>query len=79
MPFCWDGLDNASRIHDTGFGEQLPRYSWTDTELTMTIDDLLSDDAMQARLQILSTHMQMERGTDKAAKLLLESVGASKL
>src|SRR6185503_14271475 len=23
MPFCWDGLDNAARIHDTGYGDQL--------------------------------------------------------
>jgi UDP:flavonoid glycosyltransferase YjiC (YdhE family) len=29
MPFCWDGLDNAARIHDTGYGDQLPRYVWT--------------------------------------------------
>ncbi len=78
MPFCWDGLDNASRIHDTEFGEQLPRYNWTDTELITTISDLLDDDSMHARLQILSTHMQMQRGTEKAAKLLIEAAGANK-
>ena len=33
MPFCWDGLDNAARIHDTGYGDQLPRYTWTDEQL----------------------------------------------
>ena len=71
MPFCWDGLDNASRIHDTGFGEQLARYSWTDAELTSTIANLLSDNAMQSRLQIISAHMQSQRGTDKAARLLI--------
>jgi len=71
MPFCWDGLDNASRIQDTGFGEQLPRYSWTDAELTKTIAGLLGDAAMHARLRMISAHMQSQRGTDKAARLLM--------
>jgi Glycosyl transferases, related to UDP-glucuronosyltransferase len=30
MPYCWDGLDNAARITDTGYGADLPRYKWTD-------------------------------------------------
>ena len=71
MPFCWDGLDNASRIHDTGFGAQLPRYTWTDTELTATIADLLTDAAMHTRLRTISAHMQAQRGTEKAARLLI--------
>ena len=72
MPFCWDGLDNAARIHDTGYGEQLPRYEWTPEQLAATIDRLLADAGMRERLQKLSAHMQSAAGTDKAARILAE-------
>ena len=42
MPFCWDGLDNAARIHDTGYGDQLPRYTWTDEQLSGMIARLIA-------------------------------------
>jgi MGT family glycosyltransferase len=72
MPFCWDGLDNAARIHDTGYGEQLPRYTWSEAELAATIDRLLKDRAMARRLADISGHMQAAKGTDKAATILAE-------
>ncbi|MEZ5446456.1 MAG: glycosyltransferase [Gammaproteobacteria bacterium] len=70
MPFCWDGLDNAARIHDTGYGEQLPRYAWTEEQMSSTIARLLADAAMHGRLAQLSAHMQAARGTEKAAHIL---------
>jgi MGT family glycosyltransferase len=70
MPFCWDGLDNAARIHDTGYGEQLPRYAWTEEQMSSTIARLLADEAMHDRLAQLSAHMQAARGTEKAADIL---------
>jgi len=70
MPFCWDGLDNAARIHDTGYGEQLPRYTWTEEQMSSTIARLLADEAMHGRLARLSAHMQAARGTEKAANIL---------
>jgi UDP:flavonoid glycosyltransferase YjiC (YdhE family) len=70
MPFCWDGLDNAARIHDTGYGDQLPRYTWTEDQLASAIARLLADQAMHQRLQRLSAHMQAAKGTEKAAKIL---------
>jgi MGT family glycosyltransferase len=72
MPFCWDGLDNAARIHDTGYGDQLPRYTWTDEQLASTIDRLLKDKTMAAKLADVSKHMQAAKGTDKAARILAE-------
>jgi MGT family glycosyltransferase len=72
MPFCWDGLDNAARIHDTGYGDQLPRYTWTESELAAMIERLLKDKAMAARLAAISKHMQAAKGTDKAAQILAE-------
>jgi MGT family glycosyltransferase len=70
MPFCWDGLDNAARIHDTGYGEQLPRYTWTDQQLTGTIERLLNDKTMHTRLATLSARMKSARGNEKAAAII---------
>jgi len=72
MPFCWDGLDNAARIHDTGYGDQLPRYTWTEEQLAGMIDRLLKDKKMAAKLADVAKHMQAAKGTDKAAKILAE-------
>jgi MGT family glycosyltransferase len=72
MPFCWDGLDNAARIHDTGYGDQLPRYTWTEAQLAGMIDRLLKDKAMKDRLAAVAKHMQAAKGTEKAANILAE-------
>ena len=72
MPFCWDGLDNAARIHDTGYGDQLPRYTWTEGQLAGMIDRLLKDKTMAGKLADVAKHMQAAKGTDKAAQILAE-------
>ncbi len=77
MPFCWDGLDNAARIHDTGYGEQLPRYTWTDEELAGTIERLLGDEAMRQRLAHVSRRMQAAKGTEKAAQIIARIAASS--
>jgi MGT family glycosyltransferase len=70
MPFVWDGHDNAMRLHETGHGLMLHRYNWTDEDLARAIDILLNDQAMHARLDSTSTHMQARKGPEKAARLL---------
>jgi MGT family glycosyltransferase len=70
MPYCWDGLDNATRIDDTGYGAKLPRYTWTDDQMWSTIDRLLTDAAMKARLAEVSRSMQAAKGTEKAARII---------
>lgn len=72
MPFCWDGLDNAARIHDTGYGAQLARYTWNEKEMAETIARLLGDKALHERLASLSAHMQAAKGPEKAADILIE-------
>jgi MGT family glycosyltransferase len=72
MPYCWDGLDNAARIDDTGYGASLPRYKWTDRELGSTIERLLGDKKMAKRLALLSRHMKKAKGPEKAAALILK-------
>jgi len=73
MPFCWDGLDNATRIQETGYGLRLPRYTWTDADFTGAIETLLRDGAMRERLRRLSDHMRAADGRRKAA-LLIEAL-----
>ena len=70
MPYCWDGLDNATRIDDTGYGAKLPRYTWTDDQFWSTIERLLTDEAMKARLAEVSRSMQAAKGTEKAAGII---------
>jgi len=72
MPYCWDGLDNATRIDDTGYGAKLPRYTWTDDQLWSTIDRLITDEAMKARLAEVSRSMQAAKGTEKAAGIIAD-------
>ncbi len=72
MPYCWDGLDNAARITDRGYGADLPRYRRSDRALASTIERLLSDRAMAKRLAALARHMQKAKGAEKAAQLILK-------
>jgi MGT family glycosyltransferase len=72
MPFCWDGLDNAARIHDTGYGDQSPRYTWTDEQLGSAIARLIADQPMKKKLAEIARHMQAAKGTEKAARILSE-------
>jgi len=75
MPFCWDGLDNATRIRETGYGLSLPRYTFTDADFVSALERLLGDGAMQERLRRLSAHMQAADGRRKAARLIDGLVG----
>jgi MGT family glycosyltransferase len=72
MPYCWDGLDNATRIDDTGYGAKLPRYDWTEEQFAKTIARLLSDREMAGKLVACSKTMQAARGPEKAARLIAE-------
>ncbi len=78
MPFCWDGLDNATRIQETGYGLKLPRYSWTDAELASALERLLADRAMRERLRQVSAHMESADGRRKAARLIDDRVGRTR-
>ena len=57
---------------DTGYGDQLPRYTWTEEQLSSMIARLLGDKAMKQRLNEVAKHMQAAKGTEKAANILAE-------
>jgi MGT family glycosyltransferase len=70
MPFCWDGLDNATRVQETGHGLRLPRYDWSEAQFASALERLLADGAMHERPQRISAHMRAADGRRKAARLI---------
>lgn len=72
IPYCWDGHDNAKRAEEVGVGRYLPRFADPLTALPGAIAQLLGDHAMQQRLQQASAQMQASRGTEMAARAILQ-------
>jgi MGT family glycosyltransferase len=70
LPIFWDQHDNAQRVHETGFGERLATYSFTDDEMTRAIDGLLSEDALYTTLDGISKRLKANPGNVKAADLI---------
>ncbi|MDZ7887712.1 MAG: glycosyltransferase [Pseudomonas sp.] len=72
IPYCWDGHDNARRAEEVGVGCYLPRFAEPVAALPGAIAQLLGDSAMQQRLQQASAQMQASRGTEVAARAILQ-------
>ena len=70
LPLFWDQVDNAQRVHETGFGRRLSTYGFADEELTGAIDALLADTALRERMAGIAARMQADRGTERAADLI---------
>jgi UDP:flavonoid glycosyltransferase YjiC (YdhE family) len=70
LPIFWDQHDNAQRVHETGFGERLPTYSFTDDEIAGAIDRLLADRDLGARLSAAAKRLNENPGNVRAADLI---------
>jgi UDP:flavonoid glycosyltransferase YjiC (YdhE family) len=70
LPLFWDQVDNAQRVHETGFGRRLATYDFEDRELLGAVDELLADEGLAARLAAVSGRMQATKGTVRAADLI---------
>ncbi|CAN5172319.1 glycosyltransferase [soil metagenome] len=70
MPYVWDGHDNATRVQETGQGFKLDRYNWSDAEMALTIETMLTDKKMKAKLKRTSKQMKSRKGPQKAAKII---------
>jgi UDP:flavonoid glycosyltransferase YjiC (YdhE family) len=70
LPLFWDQVDNAQRVHETGFGRRLSTYGFGDEELTGAIDALLGDRALADRLATMSRRIKSTSGTVRAADLI---------
>ena len=74
MPYCWDGHDNAQLATEAGVGKQLHRSHWTEDQLALTIEDLLSNQDMKQRLLVNAAYMREKPGAEKAAQEILERI-----
>jgi MGT family glycosyltransferase len=70
MPYVWDGHDNATRVEETGHGFKLDRYNWSDEEMAETIETMLTDKKIKAKLRRTSRQMKARKGPQKAAKVI---------
>ena len=70
LPLFWDQYDNAQRVAETGFGARLATYEFGDDELLGTIDRLLADRDLAARLAAVSARLASVPGTVRAADLI---------
>ena len=67
LPLFWDQVDNAQRVHETGFGTRLPAYAFEDEQLTGAIDRLLADDALRSRMAASAARYRAAPGSVRAA------------
>ena len=72
LPLFWDQYDNAQRLRETGFGERLPTYDWTVDELVGTVDRLLADDDLRARMRTNAEVIRARPGHVRGADILQE-------
>jgi UDP:flavonoid glycosyltransferase YjiC (YdhE family) len=70
LPLFWDQYDNAQRLAETGFGARLPTYDWSEEELAATIERLLTDHALKARLRTVATAIRSQPGSVRGAELI---------
>jgi MGT family glycosyltransferase len=70
LPLFWDQYDNAQRIDECGYGVRLSTYEFSDEELHCTIDRLIADQALRARLEAASQRLQASPGRLRAADLI---------
>jgi UDP:flavonoid glycosyltransferase YjiC (YdhE family) len=70
LPLFWDQYDNAQRLHETGFGARLPTYDWTEEQLVGTVERLLTDDALRARMRVIARDVRARAGSAMGADLI---------
>ena len=70
LPIFWDQADNAQRVEETGFGMRLRTYEFEDAELLGAVGRLLADDDVRRRIGAVSTRVQANPGTARAAELI---------
>lgn len=70
LPLFWDQHDNAQRVHELGCGVRLAAYDFDEHELLAAIDRLLADRTLLGRMARVSSSLQANPGTVKAADLI---------
>jgi MGT family glycosyltransferase len=67
LPLFWDQYDNAQRVDELGYGVRLDPYRFTDAELYQSIDALLGNRELTARLAGIGADIRARDGLRVAA------------
>jgi MGT family glycosyltransferase len=70
LPIFWDQHDNAQRVHECGYGERLPTYTFEEEQLRGAVARLLSDGSLRARASAAGARLRSMPGTVRAADLI---------
>jgi UDP:flavonoid glycosyltransferase YjiC (YdhE family) len=70
LPLFWDQYDNAQRLQEAGFGARLPTYDWREEEVVATVDRLLADEGLRARMKTIAAEVQAKPGNVRGADLI---------
>ena len=70
LPLFWDQHDNAQRVDELGFGVRLPSYTHSADDLHQSIEGLLDDRDLAARMGAISERLKTAPGTERAADLI---------
>jgi len=70
LPLFWDQYDNAQRLAEAGFGARLATYDWSEEELVGTVERLLADDGLRARMRAIAAAVRSRPGAVKGADLI---------
>ena len=79
LPLFWDQYDNAQLIGESGFGTRLQTYEWQPDELRATVDRLLADDALRARMREISASVKAAPGQVRGADLIERAIRAARV
>ncbi len=74
LPLFWDQYDNAQRLRETGFGDRLDTYGWSDDDLIGAVDRLLGDGDLKARMQSNAEEIRADPGHVRGADLIEQVV-----
>jgi|SRR5579863_124423 len=70
LPLFWDQHDNAQRVHELGYGVRFATYDFEAREFMAAIDRVLADKKLRDRMAGISSDLQANPGTVKAADLI---------
>lgn len=70
LPLFWDQYDNAQRVHELGFGVRMAPYALDAKDFSATLDSLLADEELRARMRGIGARLQARPGTVVAADLI---------
>jgi len=65
-----DQYDNAQRLSETGFGQRLATYGWEPQELVATVDRLLADEILRARMRSNAEAIRADPGRIRGADMI---------